>query len=246
MSYSGLTGIVGTPQVSLAGLAGDTSPRLQPGLFTSFVDNWFGMGEFAFGRASANIRTMGLCMMAPVFDSTLNSYRFDVAEVANTANLASPLCVATQAFTTGQYGWFAISGLMPVNCTSSLAAGVAIGIVAAGQAGANSAGKQILGARVAAAATTTVIKAGCNAANASNQLQIPNDGGWFVGVYLSGTGIAAATTVTAIDASGRYATLSANTTAAIVGGSVTATYNNAAIFYNVVHLNRPFAQGAIT
>jgi hypothetical protein len=246
MSYSGLTGIVGTPQVGLAGLAGDTPPRLQPGLITGFVDNWFGMGEFAWGRASAAIRTMGLCQFAPVFDSTLSSWRFDVAEVANTANLGVSLCVATQAFTTGQYGWFAISGLIPVNGTSSLTAGTAIGIVAAGQSGVNSAGKQILNARVAAAATTTVIKAGCNAFTASNQLQIPNDGGWFVGAFLSGTGIAGGTTVLAIDASGRFVTLSANTTAAIVGGSITATYNNGTIFYNLVHLNRPFAQGAIT
>ena len=78
-----------------------------------------------------------------------------------------------------------------------------------------------------------------------DDLQVPNSDGWFVGAYLSGTGIAAATTVSSIDPSGRFVTLSVVTTAA-VSGSVTATYNNATIFYNVAHLNRPFAQGAIT
>jgi hypothetical protein len=31
-----------------------------------------------------------------------------------------------------------------------------------------------------------------------------------------------------------------------IAGTVTLTYNNGTIFYNVVHFNRPFAQGAIT
>ena len=57
--------------------------------------------------------------------------------------------------------------------------------------------------------------------------------------------IAAGTTVSSIDPSGRFVTLSAVTTAA-VAGTVTATYNNATVFYNVAHINRPFAQGAIT
>ncbi len=53
------------------------------------------------------------------------------------------------------------------------------------------------------------------------------------------------TRVTDIDPSGTLVTLSVATTAA-VNGTVTGTYNNATIFYNVAHLNRPFAQGAIT
>jgi hypothetical protein len=117
--------------------------------------------------------------------------------------------------------------------------------VAAGQLGANSAGKQIVNARVVAPATTTVVKANSVANSGSNRLQVTNSDGWFIGAYLSGTGIAAGTTITDISPDGTQVTLSAATTAA-VNGSVTATYNNATIFYNVLHINRPFAQGAIT
>jgi hypothetical protein len=74
---------------------------------------------------------------------------------------------------------------------------------------------------------------------------VNNIDGWFVGGFISGTGIPASTTITAIDSGAMMVTLSANAT---IGGSATATvtYNNGTIHYNVAHLNRPFAQGAIT
>jgi hypothetical protein len=79
----------------------------------------------------------------------------------------------------------------------------------------------------------------------STKLQIPSADGWFIGAYLSGTGIAALTTVVDIDPSGTQVTLSVATTA-IINGTVTATYNNATVFYNVAHINRALAQGPIT
>lgn len=245
MPYASIDNIIGLPQMQLGGSSLETFPRSQPGNIVTAVDNWWGTGELMYGRAAGTIRAFGLCSVLPVFDSTTNSYRFDFTEVANTANLGLMLAVSQASMVSGQFGWFVISGLTPVNCNASVAAGTTFGIAAAGQGGANTAGKQVLNARVAAAASTTVIKTGCTAANASTLLQVPNSDGWFVGAYLSGTGIAAGTTVVSIDPSGRFVTLSANTTA-LVNGSVTATYNNGTVFYNVAHLNRPFAQGAIT
>jgi len=237
--------VIGTPQVQFQGLIADTTPRIQPGNIITAVDNYWGAGEFIYARAAGTIRAFGLCSILPVFDSTLGSYRFDVTEVVNAANLGRMLCVSPLAMVTGQYAWFAISGLIPVNCNASVAADTTFGIAAAGQGGANGAGKQVLNARIVAAATTTVVKANCSAANGSLVLQVPNSDGWFVGAYLSGTGIAAGATVASIDPSGRFVTMSA-AASALVSGSVTATYNNATVFYNVAHLNRPFAQGAIT
>jgi uncharacterized protein YraI len=98
---------------------------------------------------------------------------------------------------------------------------------------------------VAVPATQTVAKTGCTANSGSTKLNISGADGWFIGAYLSGTGIAALTIVSDIDPSGTQVTLSVATTAA-VNGTVTATYNNATIFYNIAHINRPFAQGAIT
>lgn len=237
--------LAGAPQIQLSGIVADSSPRVQPGNFLTATDNWWGTGEFIYARAAGSIRNFGLCSLLPVFDSTLNSYRFDVSEVANTANLGRMLVVSQCSLTAGQYSWFMISGITPVNCNASVAADTTFGIAAVGQGGANTAGKQVLNARVIAAASTTVVKTNCTSPNASLVLQVSNSDGWFVGAYLSGTGIAAGTTVSSIDPSGRFVTLSAATTA-LVGGSVTATYNNATVFYNVAHLNRSFAQGAIT
>lgn len=245
MSFALVSGVVGTPQIQLFGNTNDLAPQQDQGLVVAAADPYWGGGEFVYARASAAIRAFGLCTLLPVFDSALGGIRYDAVEVANTANLGQALCVSQQALTTGMYSWFMVTGCTPVNGTATVAAGTTVGITGAGQIGANSAGKQVVGARSALAATTTVVKTNCSAANASTLLQVPNSDGWFVGAYLSGTGIAAATTVASISPDGRTVTLSAATNAAVTG-SVTATYNNATIFYNVVHMNRPYAQGAIT
>lgn len=243
--FASLANLMGYQGVGLGNLSQDTSVRMQQGLLLTAQDPWWGGGEFVWARANGAVRAQGLCVLTPVFDSALQAWRYDASEVPNTANLGRALCVAMGSFTDTQYGWFMVTGVVPVNCSANVAANTTFGITAAGQAGANSAGKQILNGRVMAPGTTTVAKANSVAANASNVLQVTNSDGWFVGVYLSGTGIAAGTTVTSIDSSGRTVGLSDNTTAQ-VNGTVTATYNNATIHYNVAHLNRPFAQGAIT
>lgn len=242
--YALLDSLLGSTQLGMIGTGIDATPRMAQGQLVTANDNWWGTGEFIYVRASANIRGFGLCVITPVFDSTIGGWRYDASEVPNTANLGRMLGVCIAPLASGQYGWVCVSGLVPVNCSASVAADTTFGIAAAGQGGANSAGKQVLNGRVMAPATTTVVKVGY-ADSGKNQLTVNNSDGWFVGAYLSGTGIAAATTVSAIDPSGRFVTLSANTTAQ-VNGNVTATYNNATIFYNVAHLNRPFAQGAIT
>lgn len=242
--YAMVDSIIGTPQLSMAiGQVNANPPLTPPGIFVTGVDPWWGAGEFLYGRASGAIRAFGLCVVTPTFQT--NAYRYDLSEVPNTANLGRMLAVAMQAMSAADFGWFCIAGLTPVDCTASVAADTTFGIAAAGEGGANTAGKQILNARVIQAATATVVKANVQAASGSTVLQVSNSDGWFPGVFLSGTGIAALTRVTTISPDGRTVNVSVATTAQ-VNGSVTATYNNATIFYNVAHLNRPFAQGAIT
>lgn len=234
--------LVGYQQINSMFVA-DTVEQHPSGFLAGGDDDFWGGREFIYARYNGTVRQFGLCVLTPVIVS--GKIRYEATEVPNTANLGRSLAVAMVGGAAGQFGWFCIGGVVPVNCQAAVAADTTFGIAAAGQGGANSAGKQILNARVVIASTTTVVKAGCTAANASRLLQVPNSEGWFIGAYLSGTGIAAGTTVVSIDPSGRFVTLSADTTAA-VNGSVTATYNNATVFYNVAHINRPFAQGAIT
>lgn len=241
MPASSLT-IVGNQAISF-GYMPDTTERVQPGCPITAIGDYWGGRELYYVRAAATIRSGGLVTITPVLAN--GQWRYDATEVANTANLGRPLYAAMAPMTVGQFGYVVRSGLAVVNCTASVAANTTFGIVAAGQGGANSAGKQVLNAVCIAPATTTVVKTNCMANAASNRLRVPSTDGWFIGCYLSGTGIAAATTVLGFDDDERSVILSANTTAA-VNGSVTGTYNNGTIFYNLVHMDHAFAQGAIT
>lgn len=243
MYASSTNGVLGTLPIQSIGQV-DSTARVQTGFVMEAVDSYFGPGEWMYARANGSITQFAACVITPAFDSTSQSYRYEVTEVPNTANLGRPLAVAMNAMSSGQYGWFQVSGNTPIKSGASVAADTAFGITAAGTVGAISNGKQVLNARVIAPATTTVVKTNCSAPSASRTLQVPNSDGWFVGAYLSGTGIAAATTVVSISNDGRTVTLSADTTAA-VNGSVTATYNNSTIYYNVANLNRSFAQGQV-
>lgn len=245
MQFAPISGGVGAFPINLYDLAPDTTPKQMPGLVLPVADPYWGCGEVIYAKANGTITAMALCIITNTFDSTNKRWDFNVIVAPNTANLARPVCVAMQAMVSGEYGWFVLSGLIPIAASASVAADTSFGITAAGQIGAVAAGKQILNARVMAPATTTVAKANSQADSGSVFLNVTDSDGWFPGAYLSGTGIAAATIVTSIAPGGRQVTLSVATTAA-VNGTVTATYNNATIFYNVAYLNRPFAQGAIT
>jgi hypothetical protein len=214
-----------------------------PGEYAQAESYDFGGGEFIYARASAGIRLFGLCMFLPVFDTTLKAYRWDALEVTNTANLARQVGVAMSntALTTGQYGWFAISGVVPMSAQASVAAGTSIGIGGAGQVGAVAAGKQILNAVSAAASAATIVKAGATGDNGSFRINVPDTQGLFVGAALSGTGVGAGV-ITFLSPDGTFLLNSVANTAAIVGTSVTVTFTG----YIMAHINRPFAQGAIT
>lgn len=243
--YASQSNIIGLPPISLSLLAVDTVPATVKGQIVTATDPFWGTGEFYYGQANGSIRAQGLVQINPVFNITTGVWDYKAQEVPNTANLGRSYGVALQPLTDGQWGWFQIGGVCPVNSNAAVAIDAAIGVAAAGQAGANSAGKQLLGTRVVGVSSQTVVKANSRAAAGSRLLEVANSDGWFVGAYLSGTGIAAGTTVAAIDPSGRFVTLSADTTAA-VNGNVIATYNNAIVFYNVIYINRPLLQGAIT
>lgn len=241
--YSAVDAIVGHTQINVHGLPVDAAPgRLQPGMLMTATDNWWGTGEFLYARAAGTVRAFGIVVLTPVFDTALNSWRFDISEAPNTANLGRMVGISRQALTLDQYGWVQVTGITPVNCVANIAADSPIALAAAGQGGVDAVGKQILNARVVGASTTTVVKSGASANSGQQFITVADASGWFQGVALSGTGIAAGTKVTAIDASGRQVSLSAVTTAQLTGG-VTATYNDATIFYNVVHLNRAALEG---
>lgn len=220
----------------------DTTQRHALGTVATFIDPYFGEQEVIYLQMPTSTALRVGQVLA--YDTATS---FVASSVANTANLGKPLAFLLNAVASNasaQYAWAIIGGQCVVYSSASVAADTAIGIVAAGQAGANSAGKQILNTRVTKPATTTVAKANTVTQNGSPVLKVQNTDGWFIGASVSGTGITTSL-ITAIDPDNRTVTLASNASAT---GAVTATatYNDATSFFNVVTCQRPFAQGAIT
>lgn len=221
----------------------DNVQRHKLGATLAVVDPYYGGQELIYLQIAAS--TALNVGHAVTWDSANQ-----IVALPNTANQGVPVALALNAVassTSVQYGWFLIEGQALAWSSASVAAAAAIGIVAAGQLGANSAGKQILNVRVAAAATTTVAKTNTQTTNGSPTIRTTQSGtdGWFVGMALSGTGIPASTVITAIDPDNRTVTMNNNATAT---GSVTVTgtRNDGTNFWNLVVIDRPFSQGAIT
>lgn len=214
------------------------------GLFLGAEDPVWGPGEFIFARAGANIKLYAGCVLTSVWDATWKRYTYNMTEWPITATLGRPLYVyqGNTAITTGQYGWFMTSGRTPVTGGVSIAADTAVGRGAAGVLAASGAGVQILGARNVTAATQTVTTTAISGTTGSNQIFLQNTAGFFPGVYVSGTGVGAAAICSFVDPLGKYILVTVVNSAAVTG-TITATYNNATIFYNVVEANRMYAQG---
>lgn len=173
-----------------------------------------------------------------------------IAAAPNTANLGQPVAFCLNAVASNassvQYGWFVISGAFVSLAGASVAANTAFGITAAGKTGAIANGKQIVNARVQVAATKTVVKANSSTQNGSTVLKVTNSDGWFVGLPLSGTGIAGSTTISAISSDGTTVTMN-NAATATGAVSVTGTYNDGSSnYWNTITCERPFAQGQVT
>lgn len=233
--------------------APDTTRNHPQGLIVSGSDPWWGGGEFKYVQANGTIRQYGIVVLTQT--QTAAGIQYMATEAPTTQNLGRELGISMFPMVAGQFGWVQIGGVTPVNCNASVAADTTFGIASAsaGQGGANSAGRQVLNSRIVLAGANTVVKANVVTRSGSNIIFSPNGtDGWFPGAFLSGTGIPASTIVGTIDPDGRTVSMfqSGTTTAqnatATGSVSVTATYNNATIFYNVASINRPFAQGAIT
>ena len=225
-------------------------PLIPLGTKITVTDPFFGYQELV--RLSVPVSTA-------LYPGTLS--KLDVSwgyvAVPNTANtgfsVAASLNNVPSNATFVQYAWFVTGGRFVFNSTASVAVTVAIGVAAAGQAGANAAGKQLLNTNVTLAATGTVVKTSVQTQNGSPFLRLTsNSDGLFVGQALTGTGIPASTSIGSIDATGlivgmvAVGTTTAQNATATGGVTVTATNNDATRFWNTVAFSNAFVQGAIT
>lgn len=249
MPFKSDDGMIGTPVFeSVVPVPASLSALTwSPGFLLPAEDPVWGPAELIFARAGGSIPLANLAVMTTVWDSTNKVFTYNMVVAPNTANQGRPvyIYIGNTAITVGQYGWFMATGRYPLSCGASLAADAAVGITAAGQGGAFAAGKQIVNARVATPATNTVVVASTGGISGDTRINVQNTQGFFPGVYVSGTGVGAAAICSFVDPFGKYILVTVANSAAI-SGNITATYNNATIFYNVLEVNRAFAQGAIT
>ena len=213
----------------------DLVQRFDLGTVVTGVDPYWGSGTFVYGKAGAAITAIGRLSMpdqAMLF-----------GDVPNTVGTGFPVFINIYPMAIGEFGWFQAAGNMIMQAASAVAADAVFGVAAAGQAGAIANGKQILGARCRLPVTTTVAKTNCIVAPGGRlkDIVVPGIEGWFHGVTLSGTGIPASSTVTAINPSRHVVTMSGDATAAGQNVTVTATYTG----FIVAFCNNPHVQGQV-
>lgn len=220
----------------------DTTQRQVLGFKVDAIDQYWGYGEFVYGKAAAALNFGNLVVAQPTLGT------FD--KIPNTAMLGQAVLVAFSEMAINTYGWFWKAGVMVAKSTATVAAAGAVGLTGAGTIGANTAGKQILAytqliSQLGAKAITNV-----QTYNGSAKLVCPGGyDGWFLGAALSGTGIPASTVVARLDPDGKtvytgsaIGTVGDKNSTASGAVTVTATYTG----YSVGHADSPFAQGAIT
>lgn len=220
----------------------DTVQRQQLGLLLDAMDPYWGYGRFKYVKSNDAILKGSLVVTgtAPTYLATL---------MPNTANLGQSFGVAMAPMASGTFGWILVVGQAVYRTNATVAADAAIGIGAAGIAGTNSAGKQLLNVHNLKSATATTTWT-ANTFNATGVLKVPGGyDGVFLGMALSGTGIPASTVVAKLDPDGQtiytgsaIGTLGDKNSTATGSITLTGTYTG----FGLGEINFPFGQGAIT
>lgn len=237
MNYAAINDIVGLYQINFI-YDVDTTQRHRTGLTVAAIDTYWGYGEFIYGKAAGTVGMGDTATMASVLVSGALELQMTVA--TRVASAARPYCVACADMTVGQFGWFCISGVVPMKAVAGvLAAGASVALSATpGSIGAAAATFGIQGATVSLPATTTVAKTGCKGIAGQFTVDIPNGEGWFKGCVITGTGMGASALIDQISPDGRTATVTV-ANAAAVSGTLTATYTGFALAF----ISRPAGLG---
>lgn len=218
----------------------DTAQRHPLGETVTAVDPFWGTGKFVYIKSNAAILKGSLVIWDETYQGTL---------LPNTANQGFPFGVAMAPIPSASFGWVQTEGRAVYATNATVAADAAIGIGAAGIAGTNGAGKQLLNVRNRVAATGTVTVSVLTQNGTNILLAQKGYDGFFLGMALTGTGIGASAVVAALDPDGKRiytgtaigTPSGANQTAT---GQVTLTGTYTGFGSGII--NNPIAQGAIT
>lgn len=133
-----------------------TDVKVPLGTIARAVDPTYGEGEF--------VRLIGVASTAVGSVVTYDESTHQTVLSAVGGGIARPVAIAMSACLGGEHGWYQISGMAVVKkqCTVSLAAGVAVGVLSTGLVAGTASLKELFGAVVAAVASakagrTTVV-----------------------------------------------------------------------------------------
>jgi hypothetical protein len=220
--------------------APDTTQRQVLGTTVTATDPFWGAGKFMYVKSTDAILKGSLVMWDELYNGVL---------LPTTQGQGFPFGVAMAPMASGTFGWLQLEGRAVYKTNATVAADTVIGIAAAaaGIAGTNTAGKQLVNVRNRISATGTKTFT-ASTVNGSSTLLVTNGyDGAFLGMALSGTGIPASTVVAALDPDGKriymgsaIATIDKLATAT---GSITLTGTYTGFGSGLI--NNPFAQGAI-
>lgn len=226
---------IGAPNVDI--WKGTSDQRFQLGMRIEAVDPTFGWGQFVYAKlASGTIAQPGRIVQ---LDGS-----FQISDNPNTANQGAPLFVSKakmDASVAAVYGWVQRAGVAPVQSGTIAGTGAAYFAAAGTVSSTLTAGKQILNAKILQQPTYAITKS-VRTQNGSTKLVVPSLDGLFIGMAVSGTGIAGGTTIADLESGDNMSiVLSAAATAT---GTVTGTFTYTG--FGLLQFDAPFAQGIIT
>lgn len=133
--------------VETVGATTITDVKVPLGTIVRAKDPTYGEGEF--------IRLLGVASTAVGSIVTFDVTTYQTTLCAVGGNIPRPIAVAMSACVAGEHGWYQISGIAVCKkqCTVSLAAGAAVGVLSTGLIAGTGSGKEIQGAVVAAVAS---------------------------------------------------------------------------------------------
>jgi hypothetical protein len=217
----------------------DTVQRQVLGTQVTAVDPFWGAGKFMYIKSNDAILKGSLVMWDEIYQGAL---------LPSTTLQGFPFGVAMAPMASGVFGWIQLEGRAVYKTNATVAADAAVAVAAAGIAGTNAAGKQLVNVRNRVAATGTKTFSVGTVNNSSVLTTVAGYDGAFLGMALSGTGVPASTVVAALDADGRRIYMGSaigtiDKVATATGGiTLTGTYTG----FGSGMINNPFAQGAIT
>jgi hypothetical protein len=248
-----VSNILGRPQVPVTltsadwakflGSTASSPPMMHPGSRIRANDLVLGEAEFILAYGVASLAIGDAVRIGGNFATTRT-----VAGVRGRIGISMAANTDTAALS-----WFCVEGQVPATVAAATAINTPLNMTATAGAldDAVVAGDGLSGAVSATAQSATVTTKVCNTVNGSVYLPVPDIEGLFVGLAVSGTGIAASTTISAIGygglmlgAQGPQPGFIQLNNAMTATGQVTITFATVATQI-IAMLAEPFANGAL-